>query len=88
MSENERIKERVEYIENIAEDRPGEALDELQALVRELDDHVAESCETAFALIRNEDLPGGSTILGDTGVIFQRLATVALVIRDEIRHRR
>ncbi len=88
MDDREAINDRITYIEEIATGRPGEAADELQTLISELDEPVRDSCEQASALLRNEDYPGCAMKLGETAIRFQRLSTIALVLRDEIRRRR
>lgn len=88
MDDLEGINDRLAAIEQIANDRPGEAVDELQDLLGELDEPISNANDHARALLRNEDYPGCALLLNETGVLFQRLSTLALVLRDEIRRRR
>lgn len=84
----EEIQERLAYIEDIAEDRPGEALDELQEVTGNLNDALADHQDRAHALVRNEDLAGGAQALTESALILQRTATLALEVREQVRRRR
>lgn len=82
------IRARLTHIEEIAEDRPGEALDELQSVTADLPDLLAERLDRAHARLRNEDFPGAAQILTESALVLQRTATVALALREHIRRRR
>lgn len=88
MSDLEEIRERLGHVEDIAEGRPGEALDELQAITADLDEGLAESHGRAHALVRNEDLAGAAQALGESAQVLQRTATLSLTVREEVRRRR
>lgn len=88
MSELDELRARLEEIEARIEDRPGEALDELTALVGEMDAAIGEEIVRSERLLGNEDFPGAAGALGESAVVLQRTATVALALREAIRRRR
>jgi hypothetical protein len=84
----EEMHDRLAHIETIAEDRPGEALDELQAVIADLTEALADRQAKAHALCRNDDLAGAARHLNESALLLHRTATLALVIREEVRRRR
>ena len=82
------IRDRLAHIEEIAEDRPGEALDELQAVTADLPEVLADRLDRAHARLRNEDFPGAAHALTESALVLQRTATLALALREHIRRRR
>lgn len=88
MTDPEALADRLDRIEAIAEDRPGEALDELEAVIAELDAAVTEPLDRAHALVRNEDFPGAARALGESATLLGRTATLALTVREQVRRRR
>jgi len=50
---SEAIQKRLTDFENIVEERPGEALDELQEVIADLNEALTDHQESAHALIRN-----------------------------------
>lgn len=85
---SEDLHERLRYIEDVAEDHPGEALDELQEVTGDLNDELADQQEQAHALIRNEDLAGAAQELSESALVLQRTASLALEVREQVRRRR
>lgn len=82
------IRDRLTRIEEIAEDRPGDALDELQAVTADLPEVLADRLDRAHARLRNEDFPGAAQALTESALVLQRTATLALALREHIRRRR
>lgn len=84
----EEIRDRLTHIEEIAEDRPGEALEELEAVTTDLPDVLADRQEDAHARLRNEDFPGAAQVLTESALILQWAATLSLAVRECTRRRR
>jgi len=82
------IRVRLTHIEEIAENRPGDALDELQAVIADLPEALADRLDRAHARLRNEDFPGAAQALAESALVLQRTATLTLALREHIRRRR
>lgn len=54
------LRDRLAHIEDIAENRPGEALEELEAVTADLPDVLADRQADARALLRNGEFPGAA----------------------------
>lgn len=88
MSDLGTLQDRLHDIETRTADRPGEALDDLEAVLASLDEALVDRHEHAQALIQNEDLAGAAHILGENALTLQRTALIALELREQIRRRR
>lgn len=82
------IRARLTQIGELAEDRPGEALDELQAVIADLPEVLADRLDQAHARLHNEDFPGAAQALAESALLLQRTAIFALALREHIRRRR
>lgn len=88
MSEFGALQDHLDRIETRAADRPGEALDDLEAVVASLDNVLVERNEQAQAFVKNEDLAGAAHVLGENAMVLQQTAILALELREQIRRRR
>lgn len=88
MTTLEEIIERLDRVEERAEDRPGAALDDLESVIADLGDALVDRQERAHRLVRNEDFPGAAHLLGENALALQRTATLTLELREQIRRRR
>lgn len=82
------IMERLDRIEERAETSPGAAQDDLESVLTDLSETIADRQQRAAELLQNEDFPGAAQILGENALAMQRASTVALELREQIRRRR
>ena len=82
------IRARLTHIEELTEARPGDALDELQAVTADLPEVLADRLDRAHARLRNEDFPGAAQVLAESALVLQRTAILSLTLREHIRRRR
>lgn len=82
------IMERLDRIEERAEAAPGGAQDDLESVITDLGDVIADRQDRATALLHNEDFPGAAQLLGENALAMQRASVVALELREQIRRRR
>lgn len=88
MTDIETIRERIERIEASIDERPGDAQGELEPVIPEIGETIAERQVAARQLLRNEDLAGAANLLVENGLLLQRIASLLLDLREEIRRRR
>lgn len=88
MADIETLENRLDAIEDRIDDRPGEAQDDLAALLAELDGTINQELGVADGLLRNEDFPGAARTLSESATLLQRIATDVLALREAVRRRR
>lgn len=88
MTDIETIRERIERIEASIDERPGDAQAELETVIPEIGETIAERQVDARQLLRNEDFAGAANLLVENGLLLQRIASLLLDLREEIRRRR
>lgn len=88
MTDIDEIRKRIERIEASIDERPGGAQDELETVLPEIGETIAERQVDARQLMRNEDFAGAAHLIVENGLLLQRSAGLLLDLREQIRRRR
>lgn len=89
MTAFEEFQDRIERIEASMDERPGDAQGELETVILELGETIAERQVEARQLMRNEDFAGAANLLVENGLLLlQRIVSLLLDLREQIRRRR
>ena len=79
----EETRDRLREIEDRAEAEPGEALEELESVIRSLDEMLEYRHGQAAALLRNEDFVGAAHLLGQNAMLLQWASNLTTTLRTQ-----
>lgn len=84
----EETRDRLRALEDRAEAEPGEALDDLESVIRSLDEMLEYRHDQAAALLLNEDFVGAAQLLGQNAMLLQRASNLTMTLRTQTQRRR